>query len=87
MSSVWKAAGDNIVIQTLARPTQTESGILLPGKVKVAVDTGIVLAAGPDAKGVQPGDTVYFDVKGATKIQDDVVSIQVTDALALTREE
>lgn len=83
----WKAAGDNIVVRVVARPTQTESGIILVDKMKVAVDTGIVLAAGPEAKGVMPGDIVFFDVKGATKILDGVVSIQVTDALAINREE
>ena len=67
-----QALNDNVLI--LARSTDDEirdSGLIVPGRVAATQESGEVWLAGPEAKGITPGDYVYFQphqIKSALKI-------------------
>lgn len=90
----YKAANDKVLV---ARPPElterkTGSGILLPDKLKSKLLEGEVIAAGPDAKNVKPGDRATFLVEGAAVVEDDpttgkVYSMSVDYVMSLKRDE
>lgn len=84
----WKAAGDRIVVQIQEQKKVTDTGILLPDKMKIGtVQTGVIIAAGPDAKGVQVGDTVFFEAKFAIEVAQNIKSVELVSVLAAVRDE
>jgi co-chaperonin GroES (HSP10) len=73
----WKAPSDKVLVSVEPTQKTTNTGIVLPDKVKRKLEQGLVLAAGPDAKNVQPGDTVSFLVEGAVLIQESATGQKV----------
>ncbi len=55
---------DHVVIEPSDEETETRAGLIIPASAEAGCITGIVIAAGPDASGVEPGDKVLFP-KGA----------------------
>ena len=51
---------DFLVIETTDEESETRAGLILPASAETQCSTGIVIAAGPDAEGVGPGDKVLF---------------------------
>lgn len=84
---IWKMATDRVLIQREERATQTQSGIVIPDRVKTAVERGIVIASGPQAVNVLPGDVVFFDPKYAREVEKGVFSVDAQSVFALQREE
>jgi co-chaperonin GroES (HSP10) len=68
--ATWKAPSDKVLVSVEPTQKTTDTGIVLPDKIKRKLETGTVLAAGPDAKNVLAGDTVSFLVEGAVLIQE-----------------
>lgn len=86
---VWKAAADRVVIQEEKRSETTAAGIVIPEKVRGTVGAGIVLAAGPDAHGVLPGDRALFLTKAFLQVpgEDGIWSGHSDSIVALQRGE
>lgn len=86
----WKASVDRVIVsQPKVKDRKTPGGIVLPDKLK-GNRTGTVLAAGPDAKNVQPGDTVFF-AETYAKIVDEtdaatIFSMNADSVLAIQRD-
>jgi co-chaperonin GroES (HSP10) len=88
MQYQWKASGDRVLIDVPPVATKTQAGIVLPDKFRGdKVGTGIVVAAGPQALNVKPGDTVYFNRTPAavTPIDGTIVSVLIEDIYAVQR--
>jgi co-chaperonin GroES (HSP10) len=89
---MWKAAADRVVIQkdTNTGPKRTAGGLYLPDRMKSkGIDEGAVLAAGPDAKGVEIGDKVFFistGNSGALEVQPGIFSVNADYILAIQRD-
>jgi co-chaperonin GroES (HSP10) len=89
---IWKAPTDKVLVTVEPSKTTTSTGIVLPDKIKRKLEQGIVLAAGPDAKNVLPGDTVNFLVEGAVLNSEDasghkIYSMNVDFIMAIGRDE
>jgi co-chaperonin GroES (HSP10) len=87
----WKAAADRVIIQKAASGPRKVGALYLPDKMKSkGIDEGVVLAAGPDAKGVKPGDRAFFinnGNAGALEIQPDIFSVNADYVAGILREE
>ena len=80
----WKATADNVVFTKIeAGERKSEGGLVIPGN-KGVVNVGIVLAAGPRASEVKPGDTIFY-VGGQRSIDKSTASIISNDILAIHR--
>lgn len=66
----WKAPNDKVLVSVNPPLKTTDTGIVLPDRLKRKLEQGTVLAVGPDAKNILPGDTVSFLVEGAVLIQE-----------------
>lgn len=83
----WKAYSDRVIVGVDAKPTQSAGGIILPERTRNGkIGTGVILAAGPQALGVNVGDRVSFQTSGAHEVEDGVVSLNVDFILAAQRE-
>jgi chaperonin GroES len=51
---------DFLVIETTDEESETRGGLILPASADTQCSTGIIVAAGPEAEGVGPGDKVLF---------------------------
>jgi co-chaperonin GroES (HSP10) len=51
---------DFLVIETTDEESETRAGLILPASAETECQSGIVIAAGPEAEGVLPGDKVLF---------------------------
>ena len=51
---------DFLVIETTDEESETRAGLILPASAETECQSGIVIAAGPEADGVAPGDKVLF---------------------------
>ena len=51
---------DFVVIEQTDEEAETRGGLIIPASAETQCDTGIVIAVGPDAEGVAPGDKVLF---------------------------
>jgi chaperonin GroES len=51
---------DFLVIEVTDEESETRGGLILPASADTQCSTGIVVAAGPEAEGVGPGDKVLF---------------------------
>jgi co-chaperonin GroES (HSP10) len=55
---------DHVVVEPSDEETETRGGLIIPASSEAGCLTGIVIAVGADAAGVEPGDKVLFP-KGA----------------------
>jgi chaperonin GroES len=62
--------GDRIIVERAAPITVTKGGILIPEVAQNELDSGKVLAVGPDSH-VQVGSTAYFSKFSGDKIKID----------------
>ena len=51
---------DYVVIEYAEEEAETRAGLILPANLEAHCRSGIVIAAGPDAEGIAPGDKVLF---------------------------
>ncbi len=51
---------DYVVIEYALEEAETRAGLILPASLEAHCRSGIVIAAGPDADGVVPGDKILF---------------------------
>lgn len=51
---------DFLVVETTDDEAETRGGLILPASAETECSTGIVIAVGPEAEGVGPGDKVLF---------------------------
>jgi co-chaperonin GroES (HSP10) len=51
---------DYVVVEYAEEEAETRAGLILPANLEAQCRSGIVIAAGPDAEGVTPGDKVLF---------------------------
>ena len=51
---------DFLVIETTDEESETRAGLIVPASAETQCQSGIVIAAGPEADGVTPGDKVLF---------------------------
>jgi co-chaperonin GroES (HSP10) len=51
---------DFLVIETTDEESETRAGLIVPASAETQCQSGIVIAAGPEAEGVMPGDKVLF---------------------------
>jgi co-chaperonin GroES (HSP10) len=51
---------DFLVIETTDEESETRAGLIVPASAETQCQSGIVIAAGPVAEGVMPGDKVLF---------------------------
>ena len=51
---------DFLVVETTDEESETRGGLILPASAETQCASGIVIAVGPDAEGVAPGDKVLF---------------------------
>lgn len=51
---------DHLVIEPVDEEVETKSGLIIPQSAEAHSRSGIVIAVGPDAVGIEPGDKVLF---------------------------
>ena len=51
---------DFLVVETTDEESETRAGLILPASAETQCQSGIVIAVGPEAEGVAPGDKVLF---------------------------
>jgi chaperonin GroES len=51
---------DFVVVEPTDEEAETRAGLIIPASAETHCRSGIVIAAGPDAEGVGPGDKVLF---------------------------
>jgi co-chaperonin GroES (HSP10) len=51
---------DFLVIETTDEEAETRAGLILPASAETQCSSGIVIAAGPEADGIGPGDKVLY---------------------------
>ncbi len=51
---------DFVVVEYALEEAETRAGLILPASLEAHCRSGIVIAVGPDAEGVAPGDKVLF---------------------------
>ena len=51
---------DFLVVETTDEETETRAGLILPASAETQCSSGIVIAVGPEADGIAPGDKVLF---------------------------
>jgi co-chaperonin GroES (HSP10) len=51
---------DFIVLETTDEEAETRAGLIVPASAETQCCSGIVIAVGPDAEGIAPGDKVLF---------------------------
>ena len=51
---------DFLVVETTDEESETRGGLILPASAETQCASGIVIAVGPEAEGVAPGDKVLF---------------------------
>jgi co-chaperonin GroES (HSP10) len=51
---------DFLVVETTDEEAETRAGLILPASAETHCSSGIVIAVGPEAEGVAPGDKVLF---------------------------
>jgi len=67
---------DNVVIKKLPEEEEkTESGIIIKDIMRRKIAKGIVLASGPDAEHIKPGDKVIYVTVRETEIEKDTIVI------------
>jgi len=51
---------DFVIVEYAEEEAETRAGLILPASLEAHCRSGIVIAVGPDAEGVSPGDKVIF---------------------------
>jgi chaperonin GroES len=51
---------DHVVVQPSDEETETRAGLIIPASDSTGCRTGIIVAVGAQAEGVEPGDKVLF---------------------------
>jgi chaperonin GroES len=51
---------DFLVVEMTDEESETRAGLIVPASAETQCQTGIVIAAGPEAEGISPGDKVLF---------------------------
>lgn len=51
---------DHVVVEPSDEETETRAGLIIPASSEAGCRTGIVIAVGGEAEGVDPGDKVLF---------------------------
>ena len=51
---------DHLVVEPADEEIETKSGLIIPQSAEAQSRSGIVIAVGPDATGIEPGDKVLF---------------------------
>jgi chaperonin GroES len=51
---------DFVVVEHAEEEAETRAGLILPASLEAQCRSGIVIAIGPEAEGVSPGDKVLF---------------------------
>lgn len=85
MSSPLKPLGDYVVAQAEEAESKTASGLYLPEAAKEKPKTSVVVAVGPDVKGVKVGDRIVYKSYSQTEVKvgrDDYILVQEADILA-----
>lgn len=83
----WKASQDRVIVAKAAATGEQKRGaIVLPEKTSLTIGLGTVLAVGPDAHGLQPGDSVFYSIKGAFEFIDGIVSVHADNVFGAQRE-
>lgn len=88
----WKATADRVLVKRTPSDGNIKKmgGIIVPDRISALV-TGVVQAAGPDARGVLPGDVAIFNPKNSLTVENlpdgDIVSLNADFILALQRSE
>jgi chaperonin GroES len=60
---------DYVVIEPVDEETETRGGLIIPASDEAGCRTGIVISAGVDAPGVEPGDKVLFPKDGGYDVR------------------
>ncbi len=67
----FQPLADRTIIKRDAPDDTSEGGILIPDGAKEKLQTGIVMAIGPEVKDVSVGDRIIFQAYGFTPIEVD----------------
>jgi chaperonin GroES len=51
---------DHVVLEASDEESETRAGLIIPASAEARCDSGIVIAVGPEAEGIAPGDKVLF---------------------------
>jgi chaperonin GroES len=51
---------DYVVVEPVDEETETRAGLIIPASNEAGCRSGVVIAVGADATGVEPGDKVLF---------------------------
>jgi chaperonin GroES len=51
---------DIVVVEYAEEEAETRAGLILPASLEAHCRSGIVIAVGPEAEGISPGDKVLF---------------------------
>ena len=51
---------DYVVVEYADEEAETRAGLILPANLEAQCRSGIVIAVGPEAEGIAPGDKVLF---------------------------
>ncbi|MEA3522781.1 MAG: co-chaperone GroES [Campylobacterota bacterium] len=82
----FKPLGERLLIERVAEPTTTASGIIIPDNVKEKPSQGKVIAISSEVKDVEVGNTVVFGkYSGSELVVDgkDYLILELKDALGV----
>lgn len=88
MTVAYQPIKDRIIVKPITQSTKTAGGIMLPESALERPFSGTVLAAGPEAKQVQTGDTVIYNRYSGAQFNldgEDVFIMKEDEALAVKR--
>ncbi|WP_018123664.1 co-chaperone GroES [Desulfovibrio oxyclinae] len=84
-----KPLHDRVIIKRLPEEEKTSGGIIIPDAAKEKPMSGEVLAAGPECKSVEAGNSVLFAKWAGTEFSaegEDVMIMREDDILAIVEQ-
>jgi co-chaperonin GroES (HSP10) len=68
---------DFVVVEPTDEEAETRLGLIIPASAEAHCRSGIVLASGPDADGVAPGDKVLFPREAGYEVRPARTALRV----------
>lgn len=64
----FKVIGDRLIVRPSVAETKSPGGIIIPDAAVEKLSEGSVVTVGPDVKGIEVGDHVFYGKYSGTKI-------------------
>lgn len=68
---------DHLIIEQTDEEVETRTGLIIPASAEAQARSGIVIAVGPEATGIEPGDKVLFPKDAGFDVRLGGVAVKV----------